>query len=99
MSCNCKGPKSDLTLLNNIFEEISCVPENLITSALSGQIVNRQLNGKCVTFILNEENASGRVRITFPYPVRDLISGRHYPAGKQLNLRIPAMQFAAFIGE
>ena len=31
MSCNCKGPKSDLTLLNNIFEEISCVPENLIT--------------------------------------------------------------------
>ncbi len=74
-------------------------PENLITTALPGQIVNRQLNGRCVTFILNEENASGRVRITFPYPVWDLTSGRRYPAGRQLNLRIPAMQFAAFIGE
>lgn len=74
-------------------------PEGLRTTAMPGQIVTRQLDGDIVTFILNEENASCRVRITFPYPVRDLNSGRVYPAGKQLNLRIPAMQFAAFIKE
>lgn len=67
------------------------------TTAIPGQIVNRELDGQAVTFILNEENISDRIRITYPYPVRDLISNRSYPAGKQLNLRIPAMQFAAFI--
>ena len=80
-----------------IISGVDCTPQGLHTTAMADQIVNRQFKGQTATFILNEENVSSRVRITFPYPVQDLVSLKSYPAGKQLSLRIPAMQFAAFI--
>ena len=84
---------------NIIINGVDQTPENLQTTAMPGQIVTRKLGNKAVTFILNEENVSDRIRISFPYSVRDMVTNRIYPAGKKLSLRIPAMQFAAFMKE
>ena len=71
-------------------------PRNLVTNAMDSQIVTRKLGNKNITFILNEENINLRTKIKFPAKVRDLSSGKIYPGGKNLNLRIPPMYFAAF---
>lgn len=71
-------------------------PEKLVCNAAGDMVVTRKLGNELCTFIINEENITGRVRIKFPCQVRDMRSGKVYPAGKTLSLKIPAMKFAAF---
>ena len=71
-------------------------PANLLHNGMDEMVVTRQVGKDFYTFILNEEKVSSRVRITFPAPAQDLNSGKVYPAGKNLSLKIPAMKIAAF---
>ena len=79
-----------------IIEGKDTAPANLKHNAIGDSIVTRKLGKDNYTFILNEENVTGRVKITFPAPAKDLTTGKIYPAGKRLSLKIPAMKFAAF---
>ena len=79
-----------------IIEGKDTAPANLKHNAIGDTVVTRKLGKDNYVFILNEENVTGRVRITFPAPAKDLTTGKIYPAGKRLSLKIPAMKFAAF---
>lgn len=79
-----------------IIEGLDIEPVNLKHNGIADNVVTRKHGSNNYTFILNEENLTGRIKITFPYPAQDLITGQIYPAGKRLSLKIPAMKFAAF---
>ncbi|MBE6377984.1 MAG: hypothetical protein E7051_04085 [Lentisphaerae bacterium] len=81
---------------NAIIEGIDVEPANLKHNGVADNVVTRKLGCDNYTFILNEENLTGRIKITFPAPAQDLTTGKIYPAGKKLSLKIPAMKFAAF---
>ena len=79
-----------------IADGVDCTPENLKHTLTGDALVTRKLNGEYITFLLNEENVSQRLHITFPAPARDLSTGKVYLAGKRLSLKMAPYEFAAF---
>ena len=51
MACNCNGPKSDLSLLNDVMRDVENVPENLITILQKAQSIYGYLPKDVMYFV------------------------------------------------